>query len=135
VQIVQKYITGGLGYKNGYYISSTNGNESTKSGHVVTGMIPYKVSSGSVPPPTIYIKGGTVDRIGAYLEDKSFKSIVYGGLTNAEIGVNYYTYTPEIGDTGNCKLYENYGNISYLRFDVIMNDGTELIITLDEPIE
>jgi protein-tyrosine phosphatase len=126
----------GLGYKNGYYISSSSGNESTKTGHVVTGMIPYVVKSGSNPPPTIYIKGGRPDRIGGYLEDKSFKTMIYAGsLTKTELGTNYYSYTPFKGTSGNFTIYENCGNIRYLRFDVIMDDGADLIITLDEPIE
>ena len=53
----------------------------------------------------------------------------------ATLGTNYYCLTPIKSSSGNSALYENLGNIRYLRFDCVMTDGADLIITLDEPIE
>jgi hypothetical protein len=129
---------GGLGYKSGTYISSSGGGDSSKAGHVTTGMIPYTVAS-STTPETIYIKGGTPDRIGYYLSDKSFK-ICYNAATLVawtveELDTDYWKLTPVMESSGNSNIYVNHGAGGYLRFDCVCSDGASLIVTLNEPIE
>lgn len=130
----------GIGYKNGSYISSSSGGDGSKSGHVTTGMIAYPNVVGGATPPAIYVRGGSIDRLGLYFEDKSFKgTLSAGGLTTdpfttEQLATNYYKYTPVMAN-GNSKLYVNYGAIRYIRLDVVCTDGASLIVTLDEPIE
>lgn len=132
----------GLGYKNGSYISSGSGGDSTKSGHVTTGMIAYPNVRGGLTPPAIYVKGGSVDRLGLYFEDKSFKTTLSGnGLTTVhftteQLDTGYYKLTPVMLTDGsnNSSLFKTFGYIRYLRFDVVCTAGADLIITLDEPI-
>lgn len=131
---------GGLGYRDGYYISSSNGNDSVKTGHVTTGMIAYPNVSGGKTPPTIYLKGGEASRIAMYFSDKTFKATLTASNTVIyiveQIATNYYRFIPAMLTDGsnNSKMFSTYGNICYLRFDVICDTGADLIITLDEPI-
>lgn len=133
---------GGLGYRDGYYISSGSGGDSAKSGHATTGMIAYPNVAGGKTPPTIYLKGGTISRIGLYYADKSFKMTLSGNgfttvhFTSEQLDTGYYKLTPVMLTDGsnNSSLYNTFGNISYLRFDVVCTTGADLIITLDEPI-
>lgn len=132
----------GLGYKNGSYISSGSGGDGSKSGHVTTGMIAYPNVSGGLTPPAIYVKGGSIDRLGLYFGDKSFKSTLSGsGLTKVhftteQLDTGYYKLTPVMRTDGsnNSSLFYTFGNIRYLRFDVVCTTGADLIITLNEPI-
>lgn len=130
---------GGLGYRDGYYISSGSGGDSAKSGHATTGMIAYPNVSGGKTPPTIYLKGGTISRIGLYYSDKSFKTTLTSAtphLTFEQLDTGYYKITPVMLTDGsnNSSLYNTFGHISYLRFDVVCTTGEYLIITLNEPI-
>lgn len=131
---------GGLGYRDGYYISSSNGNDSVKTGHATTGMIAYPNVSGGKTPPTIYLKGGEASRIAMYFSDKTFKATLTASNTVIysveQIDTNYYKFIPAMLTDGsnNSKMFSTYGNICYLRFDVICDTGADLIITLDEPI-
>lgn len=133
---------GGLGYRDGYYISSGSGGDSAKSGHATTGMIAYPNVAGGKIPPTIYLKGGTISRIGLYYSDKSFKMTLTSNgfttvhFTSEQLGTGYYKLTPVMLTDGsnNSSLYNAFGNIRYLRFDVECTTGADLIITLDEPI-
>lgn len=130
----------GTGYKDEYYISSSSGNESSKSGHVVTGMIPYNMygdvkNEDDATAMTIYIKGAEPSRIGLYSSSKSFKSLAYDSLVQTELGTNYYSLTPVINNSTNVfKMYEDYGSIRYIRLDCI-GSGSNLIVTIGEPIE
>lgn len=129
----------GLGYRDGYYISSGSGGDSSKSGHATTGMIAYPNVSAGMTPPTIYLKGGTISRIGLYYSDKSFKSTLTSTtqhLTFEKLGTGYHKITPVMRTDGsnNSSLFYTFGNIRYLRFDVVCTTGADLIITLDEPI-
>lgn len=133
---------GGLGYRDGYYISSGSGGDSAKSGHATTGMIAYPNVAGGKTPPTIYLKGGTISRIGLYYSDKSFKMTLSSNgfttvhFTSEQLDTGYYKLTPVMLTDGsnNSSLYNAFGNIRYLRFDVECTTGADLIITLDEPI-
>lgn len=127
----------GLGYKDGSYISSSSGADGTKEGHAATGMIAYPVKSAT-QPPTIYLKGGTPDRIVYYLSDKTYKlSITVSApkyFTIEELDEDYWKITPTMEDSGNSSLYEGQGSGGYLRFDCVCDTGADLIITLDEEI-
>jgi hypothetical protein len=130
---------GGQGYAENTYIKSSGGGDGTKPGHVTTGMIPYTIVANTTPE-TVYVKGGTIDRIGYYLEDKTFKltytlSAASVAWTIEELDTNYYKLTPIMQDSGNPYLYEMQGKGGYLRFDVLCANGADLIVTFDQPIE
>ena len=130
----------GLGYRDGYYISSGSGGDSSKSGHATTGMIAYPNVAGGKTPPTIYLKGGKISRIGLYYSDKSFKTTLTSAtshLTFEQLDTGYHKITPVMltDGSGNSSLFNTFGYIRYLRFDVECTTGADLIITLDEPIE
>lgn len=123
------------GYQDGYYISSSSGSPGASSEYTVTGFIPYQIRAGATPP-TIYIKGATVDsnRIAIYESDKTWIAMTYGGLTSSTLDTDYYKLTPTMNDNGNPKLYDNYGDSDYIRI-ACKGTGANLIITLNEPIE
>lgn len=126
-----------VGYKENTYISSTTGGDSTKTGHVTTGLIPWIFAGGSCPDP-IYIKGGKPSRLGIYFEDKTFKMTLDPGViatTMDEIGNNYCKISPVVLDSGNAHIYEYYGKIAYFRLDAECSSGENLIVTVGEDIE
>lgn len=126
------------GYKDGYYISSSSGGDSAKSGHVTTGLIPWAFSGGKYPDP-IYIKGGAMSRLGLYFADKSFKLTITSSSTTVitieELGTDYYKISPVVLESGNAYIYENYGAIGYFRLDVECTSGADLIVTVGEEID
>ena len=145
----------GTGYHDGKYLS-TGGSpfEGSDSACVLTGNIPYVISSTGLPK-TIYIKGAAWEAISHcrmcfFVENK--KSICGPGITGngsgnsalskyftfETLGDKYIKLTPIASTSGtNSKLVETVAstaNARFVRFS-LKGTGANLIITMDEPIE
>lgn len=128
---------GGLGYKNGHYISG--GNESANANDCMTGCIPYEIN-GSQPTDILYIKGYTDaanashTRLCIRKSDKSRVTEFNGFLDSNNIfdvtvlGTSYYKLTPKTG------IQHSY-TIGYVQFSFHQPDASGIIITKNEPIE
>ena len=128
---------GGLGYKNGHYISA--GNESANANDCMTGCIPYVIGS-SQPTDVIYIKGytgGTSESHTRMCVRNASKARVteFNGFLNSNnlfdvtvLGTGYYKLTPKTG------VHNSY-KISYVQFSFHQPDAIGIIITKNEPIE
>lgn len=133
---------GGLGYKNGYYISGSN--ESANASDCMTGCIPYTISADTQPTDILYIKGytGTAGashtRLKAWASDKSTSKGEYNGflssnnifdveVLNASSG--YYKLTPKTG------IHHRINNVAFLQFSFNQADGSGIIITKNETID
>ena len=124
----------GLGYKNGYYISS--GNESANANDCMTGCIPYLIS-GVQPSDVIYIKGYTGAANASHTRmclrnaNKGRVTEFNGFLSNnnifdvTELGTGYYKLTPK------ANVYTSY-SCAYLQFSFNQPDGSPIIITFNE---
>lgn len=124
----------GLGYKNGYYISS--GNESANANDCMTGCIPYLIS-GVQPSDVIYIKGYTGAANASHtrmcLRNASKERVTeFNGFLNSnnvfdvtELGTGYYKLTPK------ANVYTSY-SCTYLQFSFNQSDGSPIIITLND---
>ena len=132
---------GGLGYRNGYYISG--GSESANAADCVTGCIPYEIiSGGTQPTDVLYIKGYTGaanashTRMNLRKTDKTHGAEYNGFLSGAAVfdvevlGTGYYKLTPKTGLNHSF----NY-DVGYLRFSFAGTDGANIIITRNEVIE
>lgn len=128
---------GGLGYKNGHYISA--GNESANANDCMVGCIPYDIGN-TQPTDILYIKGYTA-RVGEshtrLCIRKSDKSRVteFNGFLNSNnifdvtvLGTGYYKLTPKTG------IQHSY-TIGYVQFSFHQPDASGIIITRNEPIE
>lgn len=128
----------GLGYKNGYYISS--GNESANSADCMTGLIPYQFSSNFQPTYDIYIKGYTGaanashTRMDLLKPDKTNITETNGFLSSnpvfdvEQLDTNYYKLTPKTG------VQHSYSTVGWLQFSFNQPDASKIIITKGEPI-
>ena len=128
---------GGLGYKNGYYISS--GNESANANDCMTGCIPYVIGS-TQPTDILYIKGYTGGASESHTRlciRKSDKSRVteFNGFLNTNnvftvevLGTGYYKLTPKTG------VHNSY-KVGYVQFSFHQPDASGIVITKNEPIE
>jgi protein tyrosine/serine phosphatase len=128
---------GGLGYKNGYYISG--GNESANANDCMTGCIPYVIGS-TQPTDVIYIKGytgGVGESHTRLCIRKSDKTRIseFNGFLNANnifdvttLGTGYYKLTPKTG------IHNSY-TVGYVQFSFHQPDASGIIITKNEPIE
>ena len=145
----------GTGYHDGKYLS-TGGSpfEGSDSTCVLTGNIPYVISSTGLPK-TIYIKGAAWEAISHcrmcfFVENKKSicgPMITGNGSGNAALskyftvetlGDKYIKLTPIASTSGtNSKLVETVASAANARFMRISLKGTgaNLIITMDEPIE
>lgn len=129
---------GGLGYKNGYYLST--GNESVNTNDCMTGCIPYQISGSSQPTDVLYIKGytGAANASHTRLDIRtSSKQRVaeYNGFLNSNnvfdvtvLGTGYYKLTPK------SDIHHNFSNASYLQFSFNQPDGSSIVITKNEEI-
>ena len=131
----------GVGYKNGYYISS--GNDSANAADCAIGCIPYEIiMNGTQPTDVLYIKGysGSVNashtRLNLRKTDKSSGTEYNGFLQGAAVfdvetlGAGYYKLTPK------ANLHHAFNfDVGYLRFSFAGTDGANIIITKNEPIE
>lgn len=131
----------GLGYKNGYYLNSGDGHESSNASDCMTGCIPYVIGS-SQPTDIIYIKGytGTASashtRLALRRSDKTCATVRTSFLSsntvfdvevlNAQSG--YYKLTPK------ADVHHVY-TTDWLQFSFAQPDGSTLVITKNEPIE
>lgn len=145
----------GLGYKNGYYISSESPFEGTDSTTVLTGYIPYIVPAEGVPG-TIYIKGAAWSESNSHCRINLFRTsktdivgpyIVGGNTAETKCLANFYTLenlsedyiklTPVVSSSGyTSMLVEKVANstgTAFIRFS-LEGTGENLIITVDEPI-
>ena len=130
---------GGLGYKNGYYMSG--GNESANAADCITGCIPYTITADAAPTDVIYIKGYTGaanashTRRALLTASKTTKNETNGFLASSnyftieKLGTDYYKMTPV------ANLHHSINGIGYLRFSFAGTDGVNIIITKNEPIE
>lgn len=128
---------GGLGYKNGHYISA--GNESANANDCMTGCIPYDIGS-TQPTDILYIKGYTAGvreshtRLCIRKSDKTWATEFNGFLNTNNVfdvtvlGTGYYKLTPKTG------VHHNY-TTSYVQFSFHQPDASGIIITKNEPIE
>lgn len=128
---------GGLGYKNGYYISG--GNESANANDCMVGCIPYEVN-GSQPTDILYIKGYTAGASESHTRlciRKSDKTRIteFNGFLNSNnifdvtvLGSGYYKLTPKTG------IQHSY-KVGYVQFSFHQPDASGIIITRNEPIE
>lgn len=128
----------GIGYKNGYYISS--GAESANSGDCMTGCIPYTITSSAQPTDVLYIKGYTGAANASHtrlcVRNSSKTRIAeYNGFLSDNLvfdvetlGTNYYKLTPKSG------VHHNFNNVGWLQFSFNQPDGSALVITRNEPI-
>lgn len=132
----------GIGYKNGYYISS--GNESANANDCMTGLIPYEISSSADPTDVLYIAGytGAADashtRMHLWKANKTDSNGEYNGFlasTSTQdvfdvetLGTGYYKLTPKSG-------VHHLHACAYLQFSFAQPDGANIIITKNEPIE
>lgn len=128
---------GGLGYKNGYYISG--GNESANANDCMTGCIPYVIGS-TQPTDILYIKGytaGTSESHTRLCIRKSDKTRVaeFNGFLNANnifdvetLGTGYYKLTPKTDVNHRYK-------VGYVQFSFHQPDASGIIITKNESIE
>lgn len=128
---------GGLGYKNGHYISA--GNESANANDCMTGCIPYVIGS-SQPTDVIYIKGytgGTSESHTRLCIRKSDKTRIteFNGFLNSNnifdvtvLGTGYYKLTPKTG------VHNSY-KVGYVQFSFHQPDASGIVITKNEPIK
>lgn len=128
----------GLGYKNGYYISS--GAERANANDCLTGCIAYTISSSMQPTDILYIKNytGAVDashtRMCVRNTSKAKVTEFNGFLSNNNVfdvetlSTGYYKLTPKSG------VHHSYNNVGYLQFSFNQPDGSALVITKNEPI-
>lgn len=128
----------GLGYKNGYYISS--GNESANASDCMTGCIPY-VINGSQPTDVIYISGYTAAADASHTRmcvRAALKTRVaeYNGFLNSNnifdvevLGTGYYKLTPK------ANVHSSFADVGWLQFSFHQPDASGIIITKNEPIE
>lgn len=144
----------GVGYKNGYYLSSSSPFEGSDAATVLTGYIPYTISPTGVPK-TIYIKRAAWEairycRMFFFTEEKnsicgpqikgdgSGTAALSTYFTVETLGAKYIKLTPIASTSGrNSKLVETVAssaNARFVRFS-LKGTGANLIITLDEPIE
>lgn len=145
----------GTGYCDGKYLS-TGGSpwEGSDSACVLTGNIPYVISSTGLPK-TIYIKGAAWESISHcrmcfFVENKNSicgPAITGNGSGNAALskyftvetlGDKYIKLTPIASTSGTySKLVETVASASNARFVrfSLKGTGANLIITMDEPIE
>lgn len=129
------------GYKDGYYVSSSGGGDSSATGYTVTGMIPYKVSDDRMSAPTIYIYGATCDttdgnvRIAFFDSSRTFKGVmVKTDLSelcyNIEtLGDKYYKLTPILHSSGTKLGIVNAcgTDLSYIRIS-LKGTGNRLVV-------
>ena len=144
----------GTGYKNGYYLSSDSPFEGIDAATVLTGYIPYTISSTGLPK-TIYIKGVAWEAIshcrmyfftegkgsicGPYISGNgSGNNALSKYFTIETLGDKYIKLTPIASTSGTySKLVETVANSTgarFVRFS-LKGTGANLIITLNEPIE
>jgi hypothetical protein len=133
---------GGLGYKNGVYLSSSGGGDSTDDNCVATGCIAIDGSSAD-KLPTIYVKSITADtsshsRLVTFKSDKSYQNMVGGGgvfsstyFTVTQLGEQYYKCEPIVSQWS--QYITNNGAFSYIRISIDNNVGDNLFIAT-EPI-
>ena len=129
----------GLGYKNGYYIST--GNESANAADCITGCIPYTITADTAPTDVIYIKGYTGEANASHTRrtilstTKTYKTEQNGFLASSnyftieKLGTDYYKMTPI------ANLHHSINGVGYIRFSFAGTNGANLIITKNEPIE
>ena len=129
----------GLGYKNGYYISS--GSEAANANDCLVGCIPYTIDNSAQPTDVLYIKGYTGSANESHTRmcvRNSSKSRIteYNGFLSDNLvfdvetlGTNYYKLTPKSG------VHHNFNNIRWLQFSFHQADARTIVITKNEPIE
>ena len=145
----------GTGYHDGKYLSTgASPWEGSDSACVLTGNIPYVISSTGLPK-TIYIKGAAWEAISHcrmcfFVENKksicgpaitgngSGNSALSKYFTVETLGDKYIKLTPIASTSGTySKLVETVSssaNARFVRFS-LKGSGANLIITMDEPIE
>lgn len=137
----------GVGYRDGYYASSSGGVGSATSGYTCTGLIPYALKDTGVFP-TIYIKGCEWEEKGSsriyfYRENKTILS-GYINITGAngkfdtyftkkELGDGYFSLTP----TESLNNFANTITAKQIKYFCISlkGSGANLVISLDSSIE
>lgn len=142
----------GVGYKDGYRLSSSSPFESGASGYVATGYIPYTMTRDKLPG-TIYIKGATWNEVSncrMYFFTAAKTAIcgpqIQGGQTNnaqlaksytvEQLDTDYFRLVPV--DAGNGKwaaqnIAATVTDMGFFRIS-LAGSGANLIITVDEPI-
>ena len=140
---------GGLGYKNGYRLTSGGNFESASTNHTITGYIPFDPNNKSA----IYVKGASLDRTDSstrmyFFNDKSTLSIFLLSATetannqnnfdvifNVEVlGDNYFKLSRNTKNGADAMLYYGAADVKYFRIS-LKASGADLIISQGTPIE
>ena len=140
----------GTGYKDGAYISTSPPYYGTDAETVCTGLIPYvtyNIDGVRLKPPTIYIKGVTLDPAKSHHRMGFVRADFAGVFTTKKrnewddvfevtvLGDQYYKIEPLLSETGNNHIWDTWQfKTDYIAFSA-GGTGENLIITLDEPIE
>ena len=121
---------GEAGYKTGYRLSSSSGNESASNGAEVTGFIPAKLND------TIYIEGITVADGGGihnYCVYNASKTYITGGFASTLFGgaINGEVASGTLSTKTNSNLTDA---VAFIRISAGVIDDNS-ILTVNEPIE
>lgn len=136
----------GVGYKNGYYVSSSTPYEGVDATTVLTGYMPYTIPATGLPG-TIYVSGAqvqTVSHCRVYFFN-DIKTMTGSGVQGSQLST-YFTIetlsngvtklTPIASGDKSKLLADSKGNTNakYFRMSLV-GTGENLIITVNEPIE
>lgn len=143
----------GTGYMNAKYLSTSSPYYNADETTVTVGLIPwsnhvYNSESHVFTPPTIYMKGATIDtsnshvRVGYATGGKMYPLSTVNAsrwseaFTVAQLADQYYKLEPIIDSDGQNKAFSawSWTLAEYIAFS-FAGTGENLIITLDEPIE
>lgn len=134
---------GGLGYKNGYRLSSSGG-ESSAANATVTGFIPV------APGDIIRIKGyiwlettSTVNYLNAYNSKNGFSKVYIGNARNTYDTAAFIESMEYADGVSTVKLKNGVTGYDYIRISVMRYEGStqkptygeNLVVTVNEEIE
>ncbi|MBQ2668834.1 MAG: metallophosphoesterase, partial [Clostridia bacterium] len=134
----------GTGYKDGAYISTSPPYYGADAETVCTGLIPYvthNIDGVRLKPPTIYIKGVTLDPAKSHHRMGFVRADFAGVFTTkkrnewddvfevTELGEQYYKIEPLLSDTGNNQIWDTWQfKTDYIAYSA-GGTGENLIIT------
>jgi predicted phosphodiesterase len=124
------------GYKDGCYVSSSDGGDSIDSACTVTGLFDYPTTSKTAP--IIYVYGATIDttnahiRIGYFKADNTFIGVstatgMSSVYTLETLGDKYYKLVPVMYSETQTGVYHHYGEVAKLRMS-FLGSGDDLVV-------
>ena len=132
-----------IGYKDGTYVSTSNGVDGSNPGMVATGLMPYKIVVNYAP--TIYIYGTDLNttaqqvRLAVFNSNKKYQSLqTIVNLSRwydiEQLDDLYFKLTPVMHENGTMlTIYNDCGNMDYIRLSV-KGTGENLIVAFNQPI-